>query len=223
MKTFITVLFTLACVFQSNAQYDSTRQQDPYPLLSVKVDFANFINPEDPSVLASLEFSPFTRYLSITQEVGFVSEVRSHFDVDIRESFKYRGGFRFYPIHEQNIFFYTGADFQYRNLTISDQYILGYECENGRCVYYRNFTGDFVTKRYAYQVRLGAQARFDRFILEGDIGFGEYVMKLDGNSAFTGATIVERNRFLNEYDFGQHFFMTIGAKVGFILIRKNKR
>ena len=219
MRLLITLFLAVVSFLNANAQFDSTRQSQPYPLLNVKVDFANFINPEDPSVLASLELSPFTKYLSITQEVGFVSGIRSHYDVDIRESFKYRGGVRFYPIHEGNVFFYSGADFQYRNLTISDQYILGYECENGRCVYYRNFSGDFVTRRYAYQLRLGAQARFDRFILEGDIGFGEYVMRLEGHSALKEAVIVERNRYLNQEAFGRHFFMTVGAKVGFILIK----
>ncbi|MEQ8472953.1 MAG: hypothetical protein RIC35_17295 [Marinoscillum sp.] len=221
MRRLFGLFFGIFISVQVFAQYDSIRaNRKPYPLLNAKIDLANIMNPEDPSFLFSLEFLPFVRWMSISQEIGFVSDIRSH-DVKVVESLKYRGEVRLYVTEEllgPNLYFYIGGDYQYRGLTIYEQYILGYECEGG-CVYYQKYEENIPTERHSYQLRFGTQARINRMVIEWDLGLGESYFRIN-DPMFEEGTIVEQNRYLSESIKGKNLFCTFRAKIGYTLFQK---
>ena len=224
MRVTLLLFLGLFMSFVSYGQSDSLYNETKYPLLVGKIDLANFANPEDPSWLFSLEFYPFIKWVSLSQEVGFVSNIREDETASIVSSLKYRSEIRLYSpdveVYTSDfLVFYLGGSYQRRNLTINDTYILGYECSGGDCVYYQQFTGDISTQRDAYQMHVGIQSRAKRIVFEADAGVGEYQFNID-RDMINNATMAERNRFLSEANLGRNQYITFRFKVGYRLINR---
>ena len=77
MKRYLLVSLLPLFAASLYAQYQEPQKED-HPLtanrLILKGDFANAVNPKDPSVLLSLEYQ-FRTWVSFTQEVGVVAAV----------------------------------------------------------------------------------------------------------------------------------------------------
>lgn len=219
MKKPISLWIALLIVVVAHAQGDPDNL--PRPILLIKGEMANLINPVDPSLLGSIEFFPL-KQLSFSQEFGYVTNIRSYKNVDLVRSFKMRQEVRYYlPFDLKRTRFFARIDYQYRLLVVNERYVLGYEC-NGDCEYYRNFSGDFKTDRHAWQVGWGISSRLtERFFLEGDFGLGRYRYTLD-RSAIGEGQLIENDRFLEEEVFGNHPYITFRAKLGYMIIGGRK-
>ena len=225
MKRILIITFLyLGIVSSLFAQEDTVEHVTKYPILIPKIDVANAANPEDPSWIFALEFFPFIKWLSLSQEVGFVSDIREDETATLVSSLKYRRELRLYSPTFGSGYYdfatYVGGSYQRRDLTINDNYIIGYECEGDDCVYYQNYEGDISTTRKVYQVHVGIQMRADRFVLEGDLGAGESRFTVDRSPFFEESSFVEKERFLSEANLGKKTYVNFRLKVGYMLWRR---
>lgn len=225
MKRIILIITCSLMVYIADAQDDTVFTKREYPLFVPKFEIGNMMNPEDPSWIFSGEFFPGINWLSLSQDIGYVNNIRSHTGVKIKESLKLGTEIRLYTpdnlFENETLYFYLSLGYTYRKLTITDRYILGFECENNNCVYYQNYKGDFPTTRYAYLLRFGAQARMNRIFLEWDLGLGVYNFEIDP-AVLRDGSIVENNRFLNEEYVGNQPYGVLRIKLGYSLFNHEK-
>lgn len=214
------LLLTLSAAAFSQA-LDSNKVEF-YPLLSARVDFLNIINPKDPSLLFSVEVSPFVRWMSVVQEAGIVVGLRLPYTEEIVSSFKYRSELHFFLDVTSDLRAYIGGDFQYRGLTIRDKYIFGYDCSGDDCVYYRKYEDELPIQRYTYQYRVGGQFWSNRFLFDVNVGIGQSYTKIDDASLSKGV-IIEQNNYLNQSDLGWNYVITFSAKIGYIICWRRKK
>lgn len=225
MKPLILIICLLIFNPTINGQANEA-DSSSWPAAFLKLDIINAFNPVDPSFLASVEYFPFQKHVSLIHEFGFVTAIRSYENVEVTSSFKTRHEIRAYlvELEDTGIRLYMGADFQYRRLTINERYVIGYECDRDwDCVYYQNVDGDFETHRYTIQARWGGYGMIaDRFIIDFGIGIGNSEYQVD-RSDFEGGLFVEENRFLEEDQFGPRPSLTVRVAFGVLLFRSNNK
>lgn len=223
---FFSMLFLL-CALVGNSQSDSSKHKtnnEQRDLVNLKVDFTNMINPEDPSLLFSVEYF-LKPYFSINHEAGYVVSIQTEDLGESFEGFKTRHEFRWFfnENDQKQTRLYTSVNFQYRYLAMKDRYTLGYECDdfNGNCEYLKNFIGKVKTDRYVVQVRMGIQSHLsNRVICEFDAGLG--YQKYDvRRSSLNGGRLMEPNRFFDEDDFATKPYVSVSGKLGFVLFKKS--
>jgi len=223
MKIFLILAGLVAFSFSTKAQYD-TLETDALRL-NVMVDAIQTFNPIDPALMISAELF-LGEKLSLVPEVGILGNARSTSSelrpIEMKKFIKLQQGIRYYfeDFEDKNINLYIGATFQYRSMTINENYVIGYDCPSfGGCVYYRNFTGDITTQRLSYAVNFGATARItDRLLFNWSYGIGEQNYTVDRTPIFEG-TFVENDRFIEEEKLGRNLFMTFSIKLGYWIFK----
>lgn len=221
MKTLLLIALSLSFTAAS-AQHDSIPPAVHSPFLIAKFDLANLVNFRDPSVLVGVEVFPFNRWVSIGQQIGFVTNFYDDDAIEVVSSLKYRGELRTYfnPANNDpkalNVF--MAGSYQYRALTIRDNYILGYECD-GDCLYYQNFDEGIPTTRHVYQMHMGLQSRINRMVFETGAGIGMSHLRID-RDAINHAQIVEVNRYLSESNLRRKLYVSVQVKIGCILFKR---
>lgn len=228
MKQVFLNVFFLVCFLSVKSQHDSVKNEVNFQntdLLNFKVDFTNLINPQDPSLLVSVEYF-LTKNFSANHEAGYIVSVNSSDRGEILDAFtgfKTRHELRWFVANEnnRNVRPYASVNFQYRYLAIEDRFTLGYECDgSGNCEYLKNFIGEVKTDRYVVQVRFGLQSHLsERLIFEFDAGLGYQEYKLR-RSSIKGGRFVESNRLISEDSFGTYPYLSVSGKLGFVLFKK---
>ncbi|MEQ8238014.1 MAG: hypothetical protein RIA69_02320 [Cyclobacteriaceae bacterium] len=223
MKKILTLIALIAISYTTKAQYDSLETKAFR--LNVMIDAIQSFNPVDPSLMISSEVFLSER-LSLAPEVGIMGTARSNTSeerpIEVKKFIKLQQSVRYYfdDFEDENIKLYVGATIQYRNMTINENYIIGYDCPTfGGCLYYRNFTGDISTERLSYTLNFGARARIsDRLLLNWSYGIGEQNYTVDRAPFFEG-TFVENDRFIEEEKLGRNIFMSFSIKLGYWIFK----
>lgn len=189
----------------------------------LKGDFFNVVNPEDPSLLLSLEYF-LNPWLSISQEAGIVAGVLSQDDPESFFGLKSRQEVRYYFSEFGESRIYVSLNWMYRYLEVRDEYILAFGCGDfGDCDYYQNYQGKIKTDRSAGQLRFGLSGKLsNKITLEADLGLGlrNYTTRGD---FFDDARFVEEDRFLNEDQFGWASFITLSGKLGWVIWKRRTK
>lgn len=218
MKYFFFGVF-IFCKLAAIGQYETNHLKRD--LVNLKADFTNLINPQDPSLLLSVEYYVHPA-ISLNHEFGYVLDIVTEDEGDAFQGFKTRHEFRWYFTQGEDPSdrFYTSVNFQYRYLAVDDRYTLGYECDSGGCEYLKNFMGKIQTDRYVVQFRLGLQSHLTRrLILECDAGIGVQYYDVRRSSIHNGR-FMESNRLFSEEDFGRKPYLSISGKLGYVLFKK---
>ena len=157
------------------------------PKMSLKLDLASLLSPNDPSLLLYGEYY-YTDKISFNLYGGKVLNLRDHYDSQVVN--KHFEGLK--VGQEMRYFFeesgyggkvFIGLNTQYRYLSIYDRYTLGFGCETGDCDYYKNFIGTIKTDRFSYEFKLGFMSELSgRMLVEFDYGFGYHNLKVRRNS-----------------------------------------
>jgi hypothetical protein len=214
------LLFTIVLILLTGplkAQYDSSVYTGPR--LSIQLDLMQLFNPEDPSWMLSSEIFLNKRF-SLIPEVGFFTTIRAYEPVEVSAYIKLQQGLRYYveDFNTDKLNIYFGANFQYRNLTIRDTYILGFECEEfGSCVHYRNYEGEIATNRMVASFEAGGEFMIGpRAILGWSAMIGRQYYSLDRAQLF-GGKLVEPDRFLTESKLSEELTGRITFRVGYLI------
>ncbi|MEQ8583314.1 hypothetical protein [Marinoscillum sp.] len=228
MMKYLLVSLLMLLVTSLSAQYQD-RQKEDHPLaanrLILKGDFANAVNPKDPSVLLSLEYQ-FRTWVSFTQEVGMVADVRNNESTeDEYLGFKVREELRFYyqPGNSEEALWYFSVNAMYRYLKVDERLTAGYGCTSswtGSCDYLRFYDEETRSHRYGGGFRLGiTKSVSPRLTLEGDIGMNMMYLLLDRRQE-ENVTYFFRDDFFFNNERGLRLQPTFSAKVGYVLMRR---
>jgi len=228
MKRYLLVSLLPLFAASLYAQYQEPQKED-HPLtanrLILKGDFANAVNPKDPSVLLSLEYQ-FRTWVSFTQEVGVVTEVRSEETVgDKYLGFKAREELRFYyqPGSSEEALWYFSVNAMYRYLKVDEPVTVGYGCTSdwtSSCDYLRFYDEETSSHRYGGGFRMGiSKSVSPRLTLEGDIGLNMMYLLLNRRQE-GNVTYFFRDDFFFNNERGLRLQPTLSAKVGYVLMKR---
>ena len=209
-------LCLLGCILFTTVLYaqkaDSLPKAKP---IIVKAEILNLLSPSDPSLLFGVEWFP-DRYVSTSLEFGFVQGINSYDNVQVRKNYKLEYELRLYFLPAMSyINPYAGGEIGYRYLTVVENYVLGYECDDN-CVYYQNYTGPIKTDRIHAQLRWGCQFVFLRrmtFDVNAGLGLSHFFLR---RSSINGGLIVEEGRFIDESRADLQPIASFEGKLGFM-------
>lgn len=227
MSRILLILLGLALPLSLFAQEDSlteTKSADK-GMVNIKVDYANLINPIDPTLLVSLEYYLRPSF-SISPEFGYIGQLPNKEYDDRFSGWKFRQEFRYYlsGMVDESTITYISINLMYRSLQARGDYIVGYGCNaSGRgCEYYQNLNGSVANNRFAALLRFGIFSYLsDRIFLEFDYGAGLRYNREAGPIAPHNAVMLVPLELLANHN-GLHPYFTLSCKVGILLFRRKE-